>query len=113
MALGLLVGPTAGLVATLVLTRQARPFREWLDAATYRFLGWIRGGSEYVASGTMLLAFVPLLLGGMFLGVLVVVGQASKRGTLQVCGTRVLASARFHVSRHIVESLSLSLSLDM
>merc|ERR1712151_507886 len=39
-----------------------------------------------------MLAFVPLLLSGMILGALVVVGQASKKGAMQVLTAIVLLS---------------------
>jgi len=40
----------------------------------------------------MLMAFLPLLCGGVFLGTLVVVGQSSKEGTMQLLTAVVLLS---------------------
>merc|ERR1712226_219917 len=49
-----------------------------------RFQSWMRSSVHAGAMAVVLLAFVPLLLGGMFLGSLVVAGQASKEGPMQV-----------------------------
>jgi len=50
-----------------------------------------RGCTGFI-HGTMILAFMPMLCGGIFLGTLVVVGQASKKGAMQVLTAMVLLS---------------------
>eukprot|EP00747_Dinoflagellata_sp_TGD_P180920 gnl/TRDRNA2_/TRDRNA2_34180_c1_seq1.p1 gnl/TRDRNA2_/TRDRNA2_34180_c1~~gnl/TRDRNA2_/TRDRNA2_34180_c1_seq1.p1 ORF type:complete len:466 (+),score=61.78 gnl/TRDRNA2_/TRDRNA2_34180_c1_seq1:136-1398(+) len=57
-----------------------------------RFMDIYQQSQQNVMRFTMLLAFLPLLLGGMFLGTLVVVGQASKQGEMQVITAIVLLS---------------------
>lgn len=49
-------------------------------------------GIDAIKNMTMVLAFLPMLMGGMFLGTLVVVGQGSKQGTMQVLTAIVLLS---------------------
>jgi hypothetical protein len=49
-------------------------------------------GFQHMMRVIMLMAFVPLLCGGVFLGTLVVVGQGSKEGTMQVLTAVVLLS---------------------
>lgn len=60
----------------------------WQDIAQ----GYAGKGWHGFKNLTMTLAFVPMLIGGMFLGTLVVVGQGSKQGFMQVLTAIVLLS---------------------
>jgi hypothetical protein len=60
---------------------------------------WLDVSRKYADKGcasfltvTMAMAFIPMLCGGMFLGTLVVVGQASKQGFMQMLTAIVLLS---------------------
>jgi hypothetical protein len=70
-----------------------------LDSTKHRLDAWHETAAAYAGKGfengrnmTMLFAFVPMLIGGMFLGTLVVVGQASKQGFMQLLTAIVLLS---------------------
>lgn len=64
----------------------------WLNKALEDTQAMLGRGKDGFKNVTMTLAFVPMLCGGIFLGTLVVVGQASKQGALQVLTAIVLLS---------------------
>lgn len=51
-----------------------------------------QAGTRSTCQSFLVMAFLPLLLGGMFLGTLVVVGQGSKHGAMQILTAIVLLS---------------------
>eukprot|EP00931_Biecheleriopsis_adriatica_P073611 TRINITY_DN47861_c0_g1_i1.p1 TRINITY_DN47861_c0_g1~~TRINITY_DN47861_c0_g1_i1.p1 ORF type:complete len:633 (-),score=106.97 TRINITY_DN47861_c0_g1_i1:16-1878(-) len=92
---------SCGLWATARIAsfRGASATSEALDKASehislklQRFVVWARSSGEGCASAIATLAFVPLLLGGFFLGALVVIGQASKEHVMEVLTALVLLS---------------------
>jgi hypothetical protein len=70
-----------------------------LDRVKITMGTWLHSAQVYAKEGavgfinvTMIMAFLPMLCGGMFLGTLVVIGQGSKQGAMQVLTAIVLLS---------------------
>jgi len=66
--------------------------RETLNGKLMQAYESYQNGTAGLANGFILVSFVPLLFIGMFLGVLVVVGQGSKSGFMQILTAIVLLS---------------------
>lgn len=60
----------------------------WLESAQV----YAKETTSGFINATMIMAFLPMLCGGMFLGTLVVIGQGSKQGAMQVLTAIVLLS---------------------
>lgn len=87
----LLVGPTRRLRGD----QAARDLEQWRVAAEGKakaLFKWYTQSMHTILIGFVVFSFIPLLLSGMFLGTLVVVGQASKQGAMQILTAIVLLS---------------------
>lgn len=66
--------------------------RETLNGKLMQAYSSYQNGTAGIANGFILVSFIPLLCIGMFLGLLVVVGQGSKSGFMQILTAIVLLS---------------------
>merc|ERR1712224_364938 len=83
--------PASRLLSREVSVRLDRQ-RVFLEAKVVEVMDMYRRGMGRVGMMVMMLSFLPLLVSGMFLGCLVIVGQASKSGFMQILTAVVLLS---------------------
>ena len=77
-----------------------------IEASASRADEYFKRISKRAGENFMLISFLPMLLTGMFLGLLVVVGQGSKQGFMQVVTAVVLmADVIFKVIRTIIAGI--------
>ena len=77
-----------------------------IEASASRADEYFKRISKRAGENFMMISFLPMLLTGMFLGLLVVVGQGSKQGFMQVVTAVVLmADVIFKVIRTIIAGI--------